>query len=139
MFSRNLNGGSHVDCEISTGWLPDWRVDLMKPKKETVALLSLGLGLFALVYGLITKAMLSHRYTFKAPLTSMELSVLAIIGIGFVLLIVGALLFISVRYTSKNVVDIDSTRNKGKVCPYCQTRIIGDAKHCPNCGQELGQ
>lgn len=92
----------------------------MKPKKETVALLSLGLGLFAL-------------------LTSMELSVLAIIGIGFVLLIVGALLFISVRYTSKNVVDIDSTRNKGKVCPYCQTRIIGDAKHCPNCGQELGQ
>ena len=75
----------------------------MKPKKETVALLSLGLGLFALVYGLITKAMLSHRYTFKAPLTSMELSVLAIIGIGFVLLIVGALLFISVRYTSKNV------------------------------------
>lgn len=111
----------------------------MKPKKETVALLSLGLGLFALVYGLITKAMLSHRYTFKAPLTSMELSVLAIIGIGFVLLIVGALLSISVRYTSKNVVDIDSTRNKGKVCPYCQTRIIGDAKHCPNCGQELGQ
>ena len=93
----------------------------------------------ALVYGLITKAMLSHRYTFKAPLTSMELSVLAIIGIGFVLLIAGALLFISVRYTSKNVVDIDSTRNKGKVCPYCQTRIIGDAKHCPNCGQELGQ
>lgn len=65
-----------------TGWLPDWRVDLMKPKKETVALLSLGLGLFALVYGLITKAMLSHRYTFKAPLTSMELSVLAIIGVS---------------------------------------------------------
>lgn len=90
-----------------------------------------------LAYGLTMKSSLSHRYTFRPPLTSAEQSIFIIIGVGAVLGLIGVFVLVSKFYMDKNVVEINATDDMGRVCPHCHTRVIGNVNICPNCKQAL--
>jgi NhaP-type Na+/H+ or K+/H+ antiporter len=82
-------------------------------------------------------------YSYTAPFTNHEMTMMAIMIISFIVLVSGIMTIIFSAVKSKNEAKLKEIENlQGKTqfrnkCPKCNINVSGDCFICPNCGQKL--
>lgn len=93
--------------------------------------------------GTIFYIMNDHRYSYKSPFSSHEMTMMWLAIISFVIFVIGIMVIIFSVIKNKNQQKLNSLTNTfngnstSKTCPTCHLNLSDDANSCPKCGHKF--
>lgn len=101
------------------------------------------LGCFGSAFSFVTISN-DHRYTYRAPFTDHERTMITILVISIIVLVAGILTIIFSVIKNKNEAKLKEITNlnqdNSKIsnkCPNCNLNVSENCSVCPKCGQKL--